>query len=171
MKPSSKKTSKTALPKSRPTSKKTISETKKSPQTIKSKMVEKPQILAKTSSLKKFPGLGINVVLKHQDENSLKTYIHYLQELRVEWVRLEFNYYEIIPDSVMDFFVEELRRANIKILGLLTGLVPGNFINCMIPSLRFRSPFDTMDHYKTLSKKLILKIKPSSVVLWVTTYE
>ncbi|MBP7283012.1 MAG: hypothetical protein KBA66_15620 [Leptospiraceae bacterium] len=153
MKPSSKKTSKTALPKSRPTSKKTISETKKSPQTIKSKMVEKPQILAKTSSLKKFPGLGINVVLKHQDENSLKTYIHYLQELRVEWVRLEFNYYEIIPDSVMDFFVEELRRANIKILGLLTGLVPGNFINCMIPSLRFRSPFDTMDHYKTFCER------------------
>lgn len=53
----------------------------------------------------------------------------------------------------MDFFVEELRNADIKILGLLTGLVPGNFINCMIPSLRFKSPIDTLDDYKAFCEK------------------
>ena len=45
---------------------------------------------------KKLPGLGINVVIKHPYESSLRTYIHYLNELRVEKVRLEFNYYEPI---------------------------------------------------------------------------
>ena len=145
MKPSLKKPKKKVLskasspklkPKSKPNKTKLISELSPNP-------------IIKSSQTKKLPGLGINVVIKHQDENSLRTYIHYLQELRVEWVRLEFNYYEIVPDTVMDFFVEELRKADIKILGLLTGLVPGNFINCMIPSLRFKSPFDTLIHYKT----------------------
>ncbi len=163
MKPSSKKAKKKPLTKSRIISKtKTISISTKSRTTKKtiSSPIEQP------IGIKKFPGLGINVVLKHQDENSLRTYIHYLQELRVEWVRLEFNYYEIIPDTVMDFFVEELRKADIKILGLLTGLVPGNFINCMIPSLRFKSPIDTLDDYKAFCEKNAERYKKH-----ITTWE
>ncbi|HMV45408.1 MAG TPA: hypothetical protein PK079_22285 [Leptospiraceae bacterium] len=143
----------------KPSAKKAIQKnTKKTvPKRTAKKPTPKKEIIQtdiKPLPIKKFPGLGINVVLKHTDESSMKTYIHYLKELRVEWVRLEFNYYDALPDSVMDFFVEELRKADIKILGLLTGLVPGNFINCMIPSLRFKSPIDTLEDYKEFCEKL-----------------
>jgi hypothetical protein len=163
MKPSPKKSKKKSITKSR-----IFSKTKSLIKVAKKKLTQNPkqEQEIKPFTPKKFPGLGINVVLKHQDENSLRTYIHYLQGLRVEWVRLEFNYYEIIPDTVMDFFVEELRKADIKILGLLTGLVPGNFINCMIPSLRFKSPIDTLDDYKAFCEKNAERYKKH-----ITTWE
>ena len=71
MNPKSKKTSKIPTPKTKPSSKKTISA-----KPTKTKLVSTPKEIIKPSGIKKFPGLGINVVLKHQDENSLKTYIH-----------------------------------------------------------------------------------------------
>ncbi len=108
---------------------------------------------------KKFPGLGINVVLKHTDQPSMLQYIECLKELRVEWVRLEFNYYGMLEDSVMDFFIEQLRKADIKILGLLTGLVPGTLVNCWIPSLNFKCPLDTLDDYKAYTERLVIKYK------------
>lgn len=108
---------------------------------------------------KKLPGLGINVVIKHPYESSLRTYIHYLNELRVEKVRLEFNYYEPISDHIMEVFVHELQRSGIKVLGLLTGLVPGNFVNCMMPTLRFKCPLDTLDDYKAYVEKYVSTFK------------
>jgi hypothetical protein len=108
---------------------------------------------------KKLLGLGINVVLKHKDENSLLKYIEYLNELRVEWVRLELNYYDMVDDKLMDFFVEELKKSDIKILGLLTGLVPGTLVNCWIPSLNYKCPLDTIFDYKAYTERLCLRYK------------
>lgn len=101
----------------------------------------------------KFRNLGINTVIKHTDEKSLKTYISALNRLNVEWVRLEFNYYDPLPDSLMSDFVSMLESSGIRILGLLTGLVPGNLVNCIVPSIRFKSPLDTIEHYKEFCVK------------------
>ena len=121
--------------------------------------VNKTKPILKKPNEQKLKGLGINVVLKHKDESSMLKYIHYLKELRVEWVRFEFNYYDLLDDKTNDFFIEELKKADIKILGLLTGLVPGNLINCWVPSLRFKCPLDTLIDYQAYVEKLVIRYK------------
>lgn len=91
--------------------------------------------------------LGMNIVIKHKDKKSVSQYVEHLNQLRVEWVRLEFNFYEPESDELNDFLIQELNRSNIKILGLLTGLVPGNFITSLMPSVYFVPPTDLLEKY------------------------
>jgi hypothetical protein len=93
------------------------------------------------------PRFGINVVIKHEDKESLKKYIEVLQLIQVEWIRLELNYFKPISDDILSFFIIEVHKVGIKILGLLTGLVPGTMINCIYPSLQYKNPLDDIENY------------------------
>jgi hypothetical protein len=95
----------------------------------------------------KYPGLGLNVVIKHPDFTSLDKYTDAIIKLKVEWVRFEFNFFDPMDDEINLYFIKKLFNANVKILGLLTGLVPGTFINCVMPSLNFKNPFDVKNKY------------------------
>ena len=99
------------------------------------------------------PGLGINVVIKHQDKVLLSRYIDSLKELGVEWIRLEFNFYNPVSDEIMDFFITELHKSGIKILALMTGLVPGTILNSIYPKLKFKNPLDDFDNYISFVEK------------------
>jgi hypothetical protein len=101
------------------------------------------------------PGLGINLVPKHKDKNSIDSYIRHIKELRMDWVRLEFNFYSPEEDEVMDYLIERLYNENISILGLLTGLVPGNLMNCIIPSLKFQNPLDVLEKYSYFCSQIV----------------
>jgi hypothetical protein len=105
------------------------------------------------------PGLGINVVIKHEDKASLKKYIDILQSIEVEWIRLEINFFKPIPDDILIFFVTEVHKAGIKILGLLTGLVPGTLINCVYPSFKYKNPLDDLENYLLYVEKNIVQFK------------
>ncbi|MCP5511657.1 MAG: cellulase family glycosylhydrolase [Leptospiraceae bacterium] len=111
------------------------------------------------------PGFGMNVVLKHQSESDLRTYIDSLKKLKTEWIRLELNYFDPIPEVVLDFFVREVHQSGIKILGLLTGLVPGTFINCTAPGLKFWNPLDRLDSYIEFVTKYVSRYQ-SSIDHW-----
>ncbi|MDX1960385.1 MAG: cellulase family glycosylhydrolase [Leptospiraceae bacterium] len=100
-----------------------------------------------TNDYGKYPGFGMNVVIKHPNKNSLDTYLEKLVLLKVEWVRLELNFYDPISKELNLYFLEKLKNENIKILGLLTGLVPGTFINCVYPALNFKNPLEVLDSY------------------------
>lgn len=111
------------------------------------------------------PGLGINVVMKHGDQLSLSKYIESLKVLGVEWIRLEFNFYQPMDSSLMDFFISESHKSGIKILGLLTGLVPGTLINCVYPKLTFKNPLDVLDNYHSFVESNVRKYK-SQIQYW-----
>lgn len=90
--------------------------------------------------------LGMNLVLKHPEQ--IQKYIHSLKKLSCGWVRLEFNFFAPETDAILDTVLDELEKAEIQVLGLLTGLVPGNMVNSIIPSLNFQNPLDSgLDEY------------------------
>lgn len=105
------------------------------------------------------PGLGINVVIKHKDKISLDRYVDTLKNFGVEWIRLEFNFYDPISDDLMDYFVSKIHCSGIKILGLLTGLVPGTIINCIYPKLKFKNPLDDIDNYHKFVESSVSRYK------------
>ncbi|MCB1157667.1 MAG: cellulase family glycosylhydrolase [Leptospiraceae bacterium] len=107
----------------------------------------------------KLKGLGINLVLKHKNKESVDTYIHSLLNLRMEWVRLEFNFFEEEEQELIDYLIESLQKNEIKILGLLTGLVPGNFVNSIAPSLNFPDPITKLEEFKIFCKKNVQRYK------------
>lgn len=111
------------------------------------------------------PGLGINVVMKHNDKQSLSRYIDSLRELGVEWIRLEFNFYQPSDPELMDFLVSETHKNGIKILGLLTGLVPGTLVNCIYPKLKFKNPLDDLDNYHSFVEYNVIRYK-SQIQYW-----
>ncbi len=111
------------------------------------------------------PGLGINVVLKHLDRTSLNKYIESLQIMGAEWIRLELNFYSPLPKDVLDYFLNEINKTGIKVLGLLTGLVPGTLMNCIYPALKYRNPMDDIDNYLEFVRNHVTKYK-STIQYW-----
>jgi hypothetical protein len=111
------------------------------------------------------PGLGINVVLKHTDKISLNKYITSLQNIGAEWIRLELNFYNPIEDNVLDYFISEINKKGIKVLGLLTGLVPGTVLNCIYPALKFKNPLDDIENYLKFVSYHVTKYK-SNIQYW-----
>ncbi|MEM7180058.1 MAG: cellulase family glycosylhydrolase [Spirochaetota bacterium] len=117
-------------------------------------------------ALAKRDSLGINLVLKHQQTEQIKKYIEKLKKLGVAWVRLEFNFFEEVDDGILDFTIAELEKEQIQILGLLTGLVPGNIVNSIMPSLNFQNPLDSgIGGYLQFCRKYVEKYK-SRITHW-----
>jgi hypothetical protein len=102
---------------------------------------------------------GINVVLKHRSKTELDIYVNTLVKYQFEWIRLELNYYDPIPDETLDYFVKKVTEKKIKILGLLTGLVPGTLLNCTFPGLKFKNPLKALDHYLKFCEYLLNRYK------------
>lgn len=108
---------------------------------------------------KKLKGLGINVELYHKDKKSLDIYIHSLDELRVEWVRLMFDYLRPAKLSELTYFITQCREYRIKILGLLINNVPGLLSNVFFPQF-FNTPiYDEQKKFYSFVKHMVKKFK------------
>jgi hypothetical protein len=107
----------------------------------------------------KYPNFGLNVVIKHPNKKSLDIYLEKLVKLKVDWVRLELNFYDPISEELNLYFLEKLRAENIQVLGLLTGLVPGTFVNCVYPALNFKNPLEVLDSYLEFCKSSVIAYK------------
>ncbi len=83
----------------------------------------------------KYPGLGINVLVKHDSRQEIDIYVQRLMQLGTEWVRLEFDFVNTANKELTRYFVEKCRESNIKVLGLLSSSVIGKIINLVIPQL------------------------------------
>jgi len=88
---------------------------------------------------KKLKGFGINVELYHQDKESIDVYIRALVELRVEWVRLMFDFLSPAENRFFGYFIDQCKKNRIKILGLLINNVHGLLSNVFFPQL-FNTP-------------------------------
>lgn len=87
------------------------------------------------ASSKKLKGFGINVELYHQDRKSIDIYIKTLIELRVEWVRLMFDFLDPVETEVYEYFINKCKKNKIKILGLLVNNIHGKVSNIFFPYL------------------------------------
>jgi hypothetical protein len=101
-------------------------------------------------NLKKIPGLGVNVPANNFSSSQIEKLVRRMNELGNEWIRLEFDFYS--PDSLTkhDLLIDLCRKNNIRILGLLTGSVPGNLANLFFPGRKFipvTAAFGRYQHY------------------------
>lgn len=95
---------------------------------------------------------GINIQLKHKNQEQLDKYISLLKELNVGWVRLGFDFYSYSKGKLdfnsCDYLIKNLRNKEIKILGSLQGFVPGTLVNLFSPGLNgFFNPLDNFELY------------------------
>ena len=94
--------------------------------------------------------LGINIVPKFviDFDKTLKN----LNKLRCSWIRLEFDYYLFFENNLefenIDKICKFAKQHNIKILGVLSGKVPGNLDNLINPSKKYPYILDNIDSYK-----------------------
>ncbi len=99
---------------------------------------------------KKIKSFGINVSLEYSS-NYEKLLVH-LNKLRVEWIRLEFNFFSYIGNSfdfsLHDKFIKLCHKNNIKVLGLITGNVPLNLVNAFYPGLKYPYIFEKIGKYQ-----------------------
>ena len=104
------------------------------------------------------PYLGINVSLQHCLERPPEQYVACMQAMGVSWVRLELDWYAPIDKSRLVAFVRALRAADIKILGLLTGLVPGTVRN-FFRNERFPRPMAALDAFLSFVQATVHMLK------------
>jgi hypothetical protein len=97
---------------------------------------------------------GVNVSLAFVKPEQLELYIQRIAELGVGWVRLELDWYSKLDLGMHDRFVKAMASRNIRILGLLSGIVPGNITNLLFPGLRFKSPTDNREEYLKFVKEM-----------------
>jgi len=109
---------------------------------------------------------GVNIALKHKDKKSLDKYVELIKELGAGFVRIEFDYYEYKNDAgnslyYFDYLIDKLHKNNIKILGVLAGVVPGTLPNLIYSGFKFKNPLDEIDIYKDFTKNLVERYKDS----------
>jgi beta-xylosidase len=97
---------------------------------------------------------GVNVSLAFVRPEELELFIQRIAELGVGWVRLELDWYRKLDLGMHDRFVKAMASRNIRILGLLSGIVPANTINLLFPGLKFKSPTDNKKEYLTFVRKM-----------------
>jgi hypothetical protein len=102
---------------------------------------------------------GINLTVKRTDAAYIDGLVEAIKALKIEIVRLEFDWYHEIEGSVMDRLVTGLNEAEIEILGLLTGLVPGSLRNVFGNASGYRQPFDELDAYLEFVERLATAYK------------
>lgn len=105
---------------------------------------------------------GINISLKHRNKEDLDKYINLTKELQCSWIRIEFDYYDFKKNydlSGFDHLIKTATENNIKILGVLTGVVPGTLPNIITPAIKYGNPLDEIDKYKEFVKTLAIRYK------------
>lgn len=98
---------------------------------------------------KKIKYFGINVSLEYSSD--YENLLVHLNNLRVEWIRLEFNFFSYI-DKNFDFsrcdkFIKLCHSHNIKVLGLIAGIVPLNFVTAFYPESKYPYVFENIGTY------------------------
>lgn len=116
---------------------------------------------------------GINISLKHRNKKDLDRYVELLKKIGVSWVRLEFDFYNKDPEFIksFDYLIEKLSKNNIKMLGVLAGIVTGGLasvLSTFVPDfitrlfselLKYKNPYDEIEKYKLFVKNLCTRYK------------
>ncbi len=106
---------------------------------------------------KKLPNFGINVVLKNIDNSTCDTLIERLNELRVSWIRLEFDFN--FPNSInnYEYFLKKCFENNINVLGLLASIPPGTLLNVFYPERKYLPVLQIKTAYLEFVKNVVKK--------------
>lgn len=98
---------------------------------------------------------GVNISLQHCLQEPPHRYVQELKKLGVSWVRLELDWYASVSQEHTQAFVQELHKAKIAILGLLTGLVPGTIHNLFFKNKKYPAPFLARKRFEAHVKKQV----------------
>lgn len=96
---------------------------------------------------------GVNVTIKDFGAEKQRRLVELVCELGFRWVRLEFDWYGGHQPGDFEPFVEAAERAGVKVLGLLTGLVPGTLRN-VFGNARYRHPLSELEAYVSFVESL-----------------
>lgn len=95
---------------------------------------------------------GINLSTAYVLDQDNQSIISSLDDLGANWVRLEFNWYE---EHKVKQLVKDLKTNNIKVLGLLTGLVPGTIKSMFFDKKKYPNPYDKLSSYLAFVKRTV----------------
>lgn len=104
---------------------------------------------------------GMNIALKHRSPEQLDKYVELIKELNAGWVRIEFDYYQNPQEyyPMADYLTKKLHENDIKIVGVLAGVVPGTLLNLINSGIKFNNPLDELDKFKSYVKDLCERYK------------
>ena len=97
--------------------------------------------------------LGINVVIKFIKIDQVNKAIQALENLNVDWIRIEFDFFEYLKNKKLNYelydnFLKKVLKSKIKVLGLISGKVPGNLMNLIDPKRKYPFVLDKLTEYK-----------------------
>lgn len=101
---------------------------------------------------------GVNITIKDTSRGALERLLSLIGELKFGLVRLEFDWYEPVDEAFMDDFVAALSEREVRILGLLTGLVPGTLMN-LFGNSKFRQPLDELEAFLEYLRRVVSRYK------------
>ncbi len=90
--------------------------------------------------------------------------IQALENLNVDWIRIEFDFFEYLKNKKLNYelydnFLKKVLKSKIKVLGLISGKVPGNLMNLIDPKRKYPFVLDKLTEYKNFLNILILRYK------------
>jgi len=107
-------------------------------------------------------GLGVNVDIHHFDKLSLDLYIKTLKTLGARWIRLELDlnkYSDGKNQEELIYFVNECKRNQIAIVGLLTHFIPASIKNILFPHWYHKSVTSRIVYFSHIIEDLVQKLK------------
>ena len=103
--------------------------------------------------------LGINLTLIHQKKEQIDLYISRLRELKIEWIRLTLDYNNQPNINSIHYLTKQCQKHHIKVVGLLSNIVPGTIINLLYPRLKNKPIVDQIDKYKRFVTTYVFLLK------------
>lgn len=97
---------------------------------------------------------GINLTVKQASHEYCAKVADIIEQLGIEVVRLEFDWYHEVPPEILEGLVDTLRSRNVEVLALLTGLVPGSLRNVFGNAKGYRQPFDELNDFLRFTERL-----------------
>ena len=82
-----------------------------------------------------------------------------MNDLGNDWIRLEFDFYSDDLPEKHELLVKLCRKNGIRVLGLITGGVPGNLINLFYPRAKFTPVTATQAEFQQYVRKMVTKYK------------
>ena len=106
-----------------------------------------------------YTDLGINCSLNPwYTQEHIDTIIWHIKELWIWWVRREFDFFdESKNNSMQDYALTQFHKANITILWVLSGIVPGIIINLIKPSLTYKPIIENLDAFQSYVHNIVIK--------------
>jgi hypothetical protein len=108
-------------------------------------------------------GIGFNVDLNHFHNRDIKFIIKSLKKLKTKWIRFEIDYFKYKNKSNRKFlqaFLNECKKENIVVVGLLSQFVAGNIHSVFFPH-HFHKPIHKyIEEYLHFVEQIVTEFSP-----------